>query len=108
MTPIELVQGQLKAYNNRDLETFCTYFAEDVAVFDGRSQECIITGMAAFRERYQSTFSNPNLHCLLLNRIEQGDIIIDHEEVSGIAEELVYAIAVYRIENDVIQEVRFY
>ena len=108
MTPIELVQGQLDAYNKHDLETFCTYFSEDVAVIDGRNQEQLFRGMTAFRERYEQTFSNPNLHCHLLNRIEQDDIVIDHEEVSGMAEELVYAIAVYRIENDKIQEVTFY
>ena len=64
--------------------------------------------MIAFRERYEQTFSNPNLHCHLLNRIEQDDIVIDHEEVSGMGEDLVYAIAVYRIDNGLIQEVTFY
>ena len=108
MKAIELVQGQLDAYNNRNLETFCTYFSEDVAVFDGKSQECLFKGMSAFRERYKQTFSNPNLHCHLLNRIEQDDIVIDHEEVSGMAEDLVYAIAVYRINKGLIQEVTFY
>ena len=108
MKAIELVQGQLDAYNNRNLETFCTYFSEDVTVFDGRSQECLFKGMSAFRKRYEHTFSNPNLHCHLLNRIEQDDIVIDHEEVSGIAENLVYAIAIYRIDNGLIQEVTFY
>ena len=108
MEALELVQGQLDAYNNRDLLTFCTYFAEDVVVVDGRNQECLFKGMTAFRERYQQTFSNRDLHCHLLNRIEQGDIIIDHEEVSGIMEEVVYAIAVYKIENGRIQQVTFY
>ena len=108
MKAIELVQGQLDAYNQRDLETFCTYFSEDIVVFDGRTQECLFRGMVAFRARYENTFANPNLHCHLLNRIEQDDIVIDHEEVSGMADDLVYAIAIYRIENELIQEVTFY
>ena len=108
VTAIELVQGQLDAYNALNLQVFCTYFAEDVIVIDGRSQECLFSGMEAFRERYQRTFSNSELHCHLLNRIEQGDIVIDHEEVSGMGEELVYAIAVYQIENGRIQKVTFY
>ena len=108
MKPIDLVEGQLNAYNNRDLDRFCTYFSANVIVFDGRSKECLFKGMTAFRKRYEQTFSNSELHCHLLNRIEQGDIIIDHEEVSGMAEELVYAIAVYKIENELIQEVTFY
>ena len=108
MTALELVQGQLAAYNAHDLETFCTYFSEDVVVFDGRTQDILFTGMEAFRERYQNTFSNATLHCHLLNRIEQDNIIIDHEEVSGIAEGLVYAIAAYQIENGLIKQVTFY
>ena len=108
MTALELVQGQLVAYNAHDLENFCTYFSETVAVIDGRTQEVLFTGMEAFRERYQTTFSNPKLHCHLLNRIEQDDIIIDHEEVSGISEEVVYAIAAYQIENGLIKQVTFY
>ena len=108
MTALELVQGQLDAYNAHDIDTFCTYFADNVTVRDGRTQECLFAGMEAFRERYQNTFSNPELHCHLLNRIEQDDIIIDHEEVTGIEEGLVYAIAAYQIENGLIQQVTFY
>ena len=108
VTALELVQGQLAAYNTHDLETFCTYFSKDVSVIDGRTQEILFTGMEAFRKRYQTTFSNPKLHCHLLNRIEQDNIIIDHEEVSGITEEVVYAIAAYQIENGLIKQVTFY
>ena len=108
MTALELVQGQLTAYNAHDLDTFCTYFAEDISVVDGRSQETLFVGMTAFRERYQHTFSHPALHCQLLNRIQQDNIIIDHEEVSGMADELIYAIAIYKIENGLIQQVTFY
>lgn len=108
MTALELVQGQLDAYNAHDLSTFCTYFAEDVSVVDGRSQAILFVGMKAFRERYHDTFLHPELHCKLLNRIQQDNIIIDHEEVSGMENGLVYAIAVYQIENGRIQQVTFY
>lgn len=108
MTPIELVQGQLDAYNAHDIDTFCTFFAEHVEVYDGLTQEVLFTGMEAFRARYTKTFSNPNLHCHLLNRIEQDQIIIDHEEVTGLSEEVVYAIAVYQISEQIIQKVTFY
>lgn len=108
MTALELVQGQLDAYNAHDLDTFCSYFAEDVSVVDGCTLEVLFTGMKLFREQYKDTFSNPELHCKLLNRIQQNENIIDHEEVSGIKEELVYAIAVYQIENGRIHQVTFY
>lgn len=107
MRPIELVEGQLKAYNAHDLETFCTYFSDDVEVYDGRTQEQLFKGMEAFKTRYQKTLSNPDLHCHLLKRIEQDDIIIDHEEVSGWGD-LKYAIAIYQIADGRIQKVTFF
>ena len=108
MTPLELVEGQLAAYNQHDLEVFCQFFSNDVIVRDGRSNEVLFEGMVAFRERYAHTFSNPKLHCHLLNRIEQGDVVIDHERVEGLQGGIVFAIAVYEVQDFKIQVVRFY
>ena len=77
LTPIDLVKGQLLAYNAHEVDLFCTYFAEGVVVYDGHTHEILFKGMGAFKERYTHTLSNPNLHCELLNRIEQGNVIID-------------------------------
>ena len=109
MKAIELVQGQLDAYNNRNIEQFCRYFASDIKVYDGRSGAVTMEGMEAFRARYTEVFELPDLHCTLVNRIEQDDIIIDQESVVFRKDEpLVKAIAVYRVEGEKIQEVRFY
>jgi len=108
MTPLELVQGQLAAYNKHDLETFCQFFSDNVTVRDGCTNEVLFEGMPAFKERYAHTFSNPNLHCHLLNRIEQGAIVIDHERVEGLQNGAVFAIAVYEVQDSKIQVVRFY
>ena len=109
MTPIELVQGQLEAYNNRDIDRFCQYFAEDILVYDGHSGAVTMEGMSAFRERYAEVFMLPDLHCTIVNRIEQDDIIIDQESVVFRKEDpVVKAIAVYRIADGLIQDVRFY
>ena len=107
-TPEELAQGQLESYNARDIDTFCSYFAQDVQVFDAHSKELLFSGMDAFRERYISTFSNPKLHCTLVNRMVQGNIVIDQELVEGFGEEYKNAIAIYHIHNDIISEVHFY
>ena len=104
----ELVQGQLDAYNAHNLEQFCQYFSEDIKIYDGHSNELLFEGMLAFRERYRKTFSNPKLHCTLVNRMIQENIVIDQESVVGFGAELVKAIAIYTIKDGLIQEVRFY
>ena len=109
ITPEELAQGQLDAYNAHDLESFCCFFAEDIRVYDGHSHELLFEGMKAFRERYSDTLSNPDLHCNLVCRMVQDNIVIDQESVIvDPNKEPVKAIAVYTVQNQIIQEVRFY
>ena len=43
-TAEELAQGQLEAYNNHDIETFCTYFAQDIKVYDAHDQALLFEG----------------------------------------------------------------
>jgi len=108
LSPEELAQGQLEAYNNHDIETFCTFFSEDVLVFDALTKQVLFEGMEVFRERYTQSFANPNLHCTLVNRMVQENIVIDQESVVGLAEEVVQAIAIYHIKDGIIKEVHFY
>ena len=107
-TPEALAQGQLDAYNAHDIDAFCSFFAEDVRVYDAHSNELLFSGQEEFRHRYAQRFSNTELHCTLLNRMVQGNIVIDQESVVGLREGVVHAIAIYHIEGDVISEVRFY
>ena len=108
MTPEQLAQGQLEAYNAHDLETFCRFFSEDIRVFDAHTGELLFSGKEAFRERYTKTLSNPKLHCTLVNRMVQENIVIDQESVVGLGEEVVHAIAIYHINDSAICEVHFY
>ena len=106
--PENIAQGQLDAYNDHDLEKFCQFFAEDVKVFDAHTQDLLFEGMQAFRSRYQKTLSNPNLHCTLVNRMVQENIVIDQELVNGMGEDVVHAIAIYHIKDGQIYQVHFY
>ena len=108
LTPLECAQGQLEAYNNQDIETFCSFFAEDVRVYDALTKELLFEGMEKFRERYTKSFANPKLHCTLINRMVQENIVIDQESVVGLGEEVVAAIAIYHVNDGCIQEVHFY
>ena len=107
-TAEDLVQGQLDAYNNHDIETFCTYFAQDIKVYDAHDQTLLFEGMELFHERYSKTLSNPKLHCQLINRMVHDNIVIDQESVTGFEDELVQAIAIYHTKDGLIQEVHFY
>ena len=107
-TAEELAQGQLEAYNNHNIDLFCSFFAKDIRVYDAHTQTLLIEGMTDFRARYTKTFSNTKLHCTLVNRMIQENIVIDQESVVGLGDDIVKAIAIYHTKDDLIQEVHFY
>lgn len=106
--PISLAQGQLDAYNKRDLETFVTFFSENVEVYDFPNTPKL-SGMTRFREVYEKLFrDSPQLHCKLVGRITASNVVMDQEEVTGIpGRSVARVIAIYEIENDLIAKVRF-
>lgn len=108
-TAIHTVQGQLDAYNRRDLEKFMIFYSQDIEVFDFPNNQSRIKGIDAVRESYKKLFEeNPKLHCNLVNRIVQGAVVIDQELVTGFeGKPNLNAIAIYRLENNLIREVHF-
>lgn len=105
---VRLVQMQLDGYNARDIDMFLAPYSDSVKIYmypdQLRSQ-----GIESMRQSYGKMFaSTPDLHCELANRVVMGNTVIDHERVvirKGQPE--VEAIAVYKISDGKIAEVRF-
>lgn len=83
-------------------------YAPDVTVEDGLGN-VRLTGWEVMRERYAKAFSDePNVYCELLARIRHGDFVVDHEELTGYRSgETRHAVAIYWVQGDLIQRVRF-
>jgi imidazolonepropionase-like amidohydrolase len=105
-TPEMLAQQQLNAYNAHDLEAFLAPYAEDVEIF-GFPSKLQMKGKNEMRKAYEFVTKTPKLFCKLLNRIVQGNIVIDHEEVWGFGNKPFYGVAIYVIENGKISKVYF-
>ena len=104
MSPTEAVQGQLEAYNNRDLERFLMYFAETVQVFRPPVPEPSLSGKATLAAFYaQERFNRPHLHAELLNRMVLGNKVIDHERIHGVRDEPFEIAVVYEVQHGLIQ-----
>ncbi|MBC8007755.1 MAG: nuclear transport factor 2 family protein [Prolixibacteraceae bacterium] len=77
----ELVQKQLDAYNNQNIDAFIACYAED-AVLAGLNGDVTHRGIAAIRKRHEELFYEfPRNHARLANRIDLGSTVIDHEQV---------------------------
>jgi len=109
MNPADPVQRQLDAYNAHDLERFVAQYSDDVQVFVPPATEPVLAGKAAFAAHYASKrFNLPGLHATVVARLVSGSTVVDHEHVVGLADEMVEAIAVYRVDGDRITTVWFY
>jgi len=105
-TPTDLAQRQLNGYNFRNIDAFLEPYAEDVEIYNYPDQ-LIFKGKETMRKNYSQMFENtPNLHCELVGRIAQGNIVIDKERVQ-FNDKIIEAIAIYHIENNRIKKVYF-
>lgn len=101
------VEGQLAAYNARDVERFLPFFAEDVVVEDGQGN-LVLRGRDAMRARYGPMFAQyTNLHCEIVSRVRVGAYVLDEERITGRQPEPEHVVAIYRLEGDTIVHVRF-
>ena len=108
MTPVEVVQRQLEAYNARNLDAFAATYADSIRIYRMPAAEPSISGMDKLRETYRARFASPNLHADIVNRIVIGNKVIDHERVVGIKEQPIEAVAVYEVTDGLIGTVWFF
>ena len=108
LKPTDIIQGQLNAYNNQDIEAFLSWYSEDVEVYNFPN-ELVYKGKDKMRERYANAWrQNPKQKAGVTDRINVGSTVIDKEHVTGRATGIeANVIAIYRIENEKIKQVYF-
>ncbi len=105
-SPEEVAQLQLNAYNAHDLEAFLDLFSEDVEMYTF-PDTLTMKGKVTMRKDYDFITKTPKLFCKLLNRIVQGNMVVDHQEVHGFGNKPFYEIAIYFVEKGKITKVYF-
>ena len=77
-------QGQLDAYNARDIDAFLPWLSDACEARDLATGEVVIPAGAAFRERYAELFgSHPLQRADLLGRIVLDRFVVDCEHTYG-------------------------
>jgi len=110
---IEIIDKQLDAYNNRDIEAFAATYHDDVEIhaFPGGLQ---YQGKDELIKRYGAKFSSlVYLNATSLHRIVNGSYLIDKERACSASETPenietdVVVIASYQVEDGLIKRVCF-
>ena len=109
MTPEELAQLQLDAYNKGDIDLFVTAYSDTVELYDLKSGELTCKGKDQLYTKYADQFEKcPYLNCVLVSRVVCGNFVYDQEKVSGLLpRKVVHAVATYYVENGKIQKAWF-
>jgi uncharacterized protein (TIGR02246 family) len=107
MSPVDVVQKQVEAYNAQDLDAFCACFSKDCVIADLNG---VVTqeGAGQLRERYAALFSQyPENHAQIVSRTAVGDVVVDHELIQRSPALRIEAIAIYTVRDGLISRVDF-
>lgn len=97
-SPANIVQKQLDAYNERDIEAFMDTYSKNIKLYE-YPNTLFMEGQDKMKESYNSYFENtPDLHCELKNRIIIGNRVIDEEYITANGINF-RAVAIYEVEN---------
>ncbi|MEY8848837.1 nuclear transport factor 2 family protein [Psychroserpens sp. XS_ASV72] len=101
-----IVQRNLEAYNNRDIDAFMADYAEDVKLY-AYPNTLQTEGKEAMRKSYKDWFEGvPDLRAFVKKRIVFKNKIIDEEQVTANGQ-IINAVAIYEVENGKIVKVTF-
>lgn len=79
----DVVDAQIAAYRDRDLDRFLGYYAPGVVIKD-LAGNILMGGLDVMREQYGQLFrDSPELAVDIPQRMVIGDYVIDEEQVTG-------------------------
>ena len=107
-----LINKQIEYYNNHDLEGFISTYHEDAEFYKLTDNSLLFKGVEGMRKRYSERFEVQKVHAEIINRIVIGNKVIDYEHVTfaagtGAKGDLMKAVAIYEIEDDLIRRCWF-
>ncbi len=107
--PEWVVQKQVDAYNARNVDLFLSFYSKDVVITRHPSGETVARGTEEMRKIYSGLFERaPKLNCRVLSRTTTGNMVIDHELVTGIeGRPYLHAVAIYEVNDGLITNVWF-
>ncbi|KAB7898623.1 steroid delta-isomerase [Rouxiella sp. S1S-2] len=103
------VEQQFYAYNQHDLETFVACFSETFTAYRMPATEPSMKGKQQLSEFYaQNRFNNPALRAELISRTVLGNKVFDREIIHGLSEQPIESVAVFEVNNGLIDTAWFY
>jgi hypothetical protein len=109
LSPADVIQRQLDAYNAKDVDAWLATYAADAQQFTLHG-ELLAAGHAAIRSRVLIRFAEPDLYAELLQRTVMGPIVVDYERITRNFPEgkgTIEMLCVYEVADGLIQKASF-
>lgn len=109
MNSVEIVQRQLEAYNNKDIEGWLSTYASDATQYSTEG-EVLASGHEEMQLNIAVRFREPDLYAKLTNRIVCDNVVIDHELITRNFPEgkgSIEMLCIYHVEGDFIAKGQF-
>ncbi len=82
----DVIEAQVVAYRDRDLEGFLSCYAADATVTDGEGN-IVMNGIDELREQYGKSFlANPVVTIEIAKRIAVGEYVVDEEHLGNLGD----------------------
>ena len=108
-TPEQVVQRQLNAYNNLNLDAWLATYAPDARQYE-HPATLLASGHEQIRARTAPRFQEPNLHARLIQRAVIGNLVVDYEQVTRSFPEGLGSVeltCIYEVRDGLIQTASF-
>jgi hypothetical protein len=102
----KVIDGQLHAYNDHDLDKLMTYYAPNAVLAGYPDGKVAATGHEEIRAVFKQLFdTSPSIRARSLGRIISGEFVIEYEYVSGIAGPVteLRGVVIYRVKDGKIE-----
>lgn len=107
LTPRNIANQQLVAYNNRDIDAFCALFSDDITLIDLPSMSVFVNGLVELKAFYTQRFSNTELQCVVHSHSDIANWAIDKETVHGLSSGPLDIVAMYEVADEKIKRAFF-
>lgn len=105
LSPREIVDARMEAYNDHDLASFLELYADDVEIFT-YPDKALTVGKVGLRSIFEPMFKEGVVKVTIHSQIEKDSYVVNHETVDYGGEEIEY-VSIYEVRGGLIRSVRF-
>lgn len=105
LTPLEVVNKRMQLFNEHNYDEFIQLYNTNVEVFT-YPDKLMGRGSDRLASIFKSDFENKSVSVKIVNQMDNGPYVINHEIVTSNGKETKY-ISIYKVEKGLIRSVRF-